>query len=98
VTSWKRVEDVETKKPKGFGFCEVCVLVYLRVVLCEGIRVLSYQPPGLWFVRELGVRVIRVFGFSWVLVYSHRSIKECTCVLASQLFKKHLKKHLRDVF
>jgi len=23
VTSWKRVEDVETKKPKGFGFCEV---------------------------------------------------------------------------
>mmetsp|Transcript_48330 Transcript_48330/g.40915 ORF Transcript_48330/g.40915 Transcript_48330/m.40915 type:complete len:171 (+) Transcript_48330:489-1001(+) len=22
VTSWKRVEDVETKKPKGFGFCE----------------------------------------------------------------------------
>lgn len=22
VISWKRVEDVETKKPKGFGFCE----------------------------------------------------------------------------
>ena len=22
VVSWKRVEDVETKQPKGFGFCE----------------------------------------------------------------------------
>jgi len=70
VTSWKRVEDVETKKPKGFGFCEVCVLLYLCVVLCEGIRVLLVQPPGLWFVRELCVHVICVFGFLWVLVFA----------------------------
>jgi len=42
VTSWKRVEDVETKKPKGFGFCEYDKAEHVR----RALRLLNSYKLG----------------------------------------------------